>query len=120
MSNVNLFDSRLGIQDVLQHTSSDTLPEAKQIASNIVRDISLEDVYTNLNFMNAVNELICPDVGDGRILQPGEFSYILESCIHELKNSDDPKVQALVSDVLIPLLENEELLDAYMGLMVGG
>ena len=34
--------------------------------------------------------------------------------------SDDPAVRALADGELAPLLQNKELLNAYMGLMIGG
>jgi type III secretion protein X len=37
-----------------------------------------------------------------------------------LKDSDDPAVRALADGELVPLLQNKELLNAYMGLMIGG
>ena len=44
----------------------------------------------------------------------------LAGCLEALKDSDDPAVRALADGELAPLLQNKELLNAYMGLMIGG
>ena len=46
--------------------------------------------------------------------------YDWAGCLEALKDSDDPAVRALADGELAPLLQNKELLNAYMGLMIGG
>lgn len=59
--------------------------------------------------------------GDGDILRPEVFSGNLAGCLEALKDSDDPAVPGPLADgELAPLLQNKELLNAYMGLMIGG
>ena len=67
-----------------------------------------------------VEQALCPDAGDGDILRPEVFSGNLAGCLEALKDSDDPAVRALADGELVPLLQNKELLNAYMGLMIGG
>ena len=119
MNNVNLFNFSFGIQDILESSAGSLLPEAKQIASSIVQDAGLEDVYSATNLQNMINVCISPDVGDGVLLQADKFSQILDSVAHTLSNSNDPLVQDFVQNDLIPQLNNEDLLKTYVGLMVG-
>ena len=121
MSNIRtLFDPNLGIQTVLDSQVHEALPEAQQLASAILREASITDVYTATNMKAFVEALICPPAGDGEILQADNFSRALENCANELKDSSHPHVQTFLKEVLLPLLENEELLKAYCGLMIEG
>ncbi len=120
MSNINLFDSRVGIQNILNESQLDNLPQAKQIAATVVGAAGLGDVYTPKDLRKLVENVVCPNVGDGEILKPYNFSRVLTACANELKNSSDPQVQTFLKDVLYPLIENEELLHTYSGLMIGG
>ena len=72
------------------------------------------------NAHHLVEQALCPDAGDGDILRPEVFSGNLAGCLEALKDSDDPAVRALADGELAPLLQNKELLNAYMGLMIGG
>lgn len=58
--------------------------------------------------------------GDGDILRPEVFSGNLAGCLEALKDSDDPAVRRWPTAELAPLLQNKELLNAYMGMMIGG
>ena len=62
-----------------------------------------------------MEQALCPDAGDGDILRPEVFSGNLAGCLEALKDSDDPAVRALADGE-----QNKELLNAYMGLMIGG
>ena len=117
---INLFDASLGIQNVLNMHSNENLPEARQIASSVIREAGIEDIYNATNMTTLMENLLCPSVGDGEILRADNFSRTLEACADSLKNSNDPQVQTFLQEVLFPLLENEELLHTYCGLMIGG
>lgn len=80
----------------------------------------LEELYSPCNAHHLVEQALCPDAGDGDILRPEVFSGNLAGCLEALKDSDDPAVRALADGELAPLLQNKELLNAYMGLMIGG
>ncbi len=120
MSNFNIFDSKVGIQSILNQSHLDNLPQAKQIAASVVQEAGIEDVYSPKNFRKMVESLICPSVGDGEILKPYNFSRALNACADDMKNTSDPDIQDFLMKDLFPLLENEELLRTYSGLMIGG
>lgn len=121
MSSINsILNSNAGIQDILDMQGNDALPEARQIAASVLRDASFEDVYTAKNYTALVENLLCPEVGDGEILRPDIFAYTLETCAETLKSSTDKDVQAFLQNDLYPLMENKDLLRVYTGLMIGG
>ena len=92
----------------------------RPLASNVLREAGLEELYSPCNAHHLVEQALCPDAGDGDILRPEVFSGNLAGCLEALKDSDDPAVRALADGELAPLLQNKELLNAYMGLMIGG
>ena len=110
MPSINLLDPSLGIQTIMESPAATRggIPEARPLASNVLREAGL------------VEQALCPDAGDGDILRPEVFSGNLAGCLEALKDSDDPAVRALADGELAPLLQNKELLNAYMGLMIGG
>ena len=95
-------------------------PRGEPLASNVLREAGLEELYSPCNAHHLVEQALCPDAGDGDILRPEVFSGNLAGCLEALKDSDDPAVRALADGELAPLLQNKELLNAYMGLMIGG
>ena len=117
---VNLLDSSLGIQHVMDMPDSPNLPRARELASNALSEPGLEELYAPGNAWQIVEQSLCPDVGDGSMLNPETFSGTLESCLHDLEGSQDPAVQAMLSEELVPLMQNGQLLQAYLGLMIGG
>lgn len=122
MPTINLLDPSLGIQTIMESPALTRggIPEARQLASNVLREAGLEELYSPSNAHHLVEQALCPDAGDGDILRPDVFSSNLAGCLESLKDSDDPAVRALADSELAPLLQNKELLNAYMGLMIGG
>ena len=116
MPSINLLDPSLGIQTIMESPAATRggIPEARPLASNVLREAGLEELYSPSNAHHLV------DAGDGDILRPEVFSGNLAGCLEALKDSDDPAVRALADGELAPLLQNKELLNAYMGLMIGG
>ena len=108
MPSINLLDPSLGIQTIMESPAATRggIPEARPLASNVLREAGLEELYSPCNAHHLVEQALCPDAGDGDILRP--------------EDSDDPAVRALADGELAPLLQNKELLNAYMGLMIGG
>ena len=86
MPSINLLDPSLGIQTIMESPAATRggIPEARPLASNVLREAGLEELYSPCNAHHLVEQALCPD---------GE---------------------------LVPLLQNKELLNAYMGLMIGG
>ncbi|HJD96695.1 type III secretion protein [Mailhella massiliensis] len=119
-SSINLLDPSLGIQHVMDMPEPANLPRARELASNALNEPGLEELYAPGNAWQLVEQALCPDVGDGSMLNPEIFSGTLESCLRDLEGSSDPAVQAMLSEELTPLLQNGQLLQAYLGLMIGG
>ena len=119
-SSVNLLDTSLGIQNVMDMPDPGNLPRARELASNALSEPGLEELYAPNNAWQLVERALCPDVGDGSMLSPEVFSETLESCVTDLEGCDDPAVQDMLTRELKPLLQNGQLLQAYLGLMIGG
>ena len=118
-SPINLLDQSLGIQNVMDMPAADALPRARDIAANALKEAGLDELYAPSNARHLVENLLCPDVGDGSILSPEAFAGNMRTSMEELASSDDPAVRALVDD-LRGLLQNGQLYEAYRGLMIGG
>ena len=117
---INLLDSSLGIQHIMDMPEPSNLPRARELASNALNEPGLEELYAPGNAWQLVEQALCPDVGDGSMLNPEVFSGSLESCLHDLEGSTEPAVKEMLSQELKPLLQNGQLLQAYLGLMIGG
>ena len=117
---LNLLDPNLGIQNVMDSGSGARMPDARPLASTVLREAGLDELYQQGAAEKQLVAALCPPVGDGSILQPEIFQAELRGGLEALKDSRDPAVRAFVRDELAPLLENTELLKAYTGLMVGG
>lgn len=96
------------------------LPEARDLASSALQQSTLQSLYGIKNAQTTVEAYLCPDVGDGTLVSPEVFGHELETLLEKLRGSDNPKVRAMLEDVIVPLLENGQLLSAYRGLMIGG
>ena len=71
---VNLLDSSLGIQNVMDMPDLDNLPRARELASNALSEPGLEELYAPNNVWQLMERALCPDVGDGSMLNPEAFS----------------------------------------------
>ena len=119
-STINLLDASFGIQNVLDMPETGRLPQAREMASTALSEAGLSELYAPSNARQLIEDALCPEVGDGSLLSPEAFAGNLRGCLASLKDSDDPAVLALIRDELKPLLQNGELLQAYLGLMIGG
>ena len=118
---VGLFDTSEGIQQVLADKAADRrMPLARQLASTVMAEAGLEELYLPGNVESMVEEALCPDVGDGMLLQPEVFAANLQAVHFCLQDSRQPDVRAFVRKDLTPMLEDAALLRAYVGLMVSG
>ena len=110
----------IGIQSVLAPSTKSVLPQAQELAANVLNIGGLEQLYHGENIAHTTMNFLCPQVGDGHIVQPEFFSSTLKECADDFAAATEPAVQALVEQELQPLLENKALLQAYVGLMVQG
>ncbi len=116
----HLLDPSIGIQHVMDVPDTGKLPSAKEIASNVLREAGLEELYRPTNARTETEALLVPDVGDGHMLAPDVFSNVLTQIVQKCSSSTDPDIRTMVDQELIPLLQNSELLQIYQGLMIGG
>ena len=116
----NLFNPSVGIQSLMSMPDVEGLPEARDLASSALQQSSLQSLYGTKNAQTTVESYLRPDVGDGTLVSPEVFGHDLEALLEKLRGSDNPKVRAMLEDVIVPLLENGQLLSAYRGLMIGG
>ena len=119
--NIGIFDTSVGIQNVLlNELENATMPKARPLAANVMSDIGLEDLYMPGNAARMIETALCPEVGDGKVLRPDIFSALLRGGFEALSESKNPDVRAFLRKDLAPMLEDSNLLQAYTGLMVGG
>lgn len=119
-SKINILDPSLGIQSVIAMPSRGKLPKARDLGTNALHEAGLEELYAPGNARQLIEQLLCPDVGDGSVLSPEAFGSSLEESLSVLSQSGEPAVQEFVQKELLPLLQNGQLLQAYRGLMIGG
>ena len=117
---LRILDGNLGIQGVLDAQGTPSMPEARPMPSTALREAGLDELFGSQTTDRFLEQALCPSVGDGTILQPAEFSTALKDTFSALKENRQPEVRSFVSGELAPLLENEALLQAYSGLLVGG
>lgn len=120
LSPINLLDPNLGIQTVMEPGGSDHMPGARPLAANVLSEPGLEDLYSASTAEKLLERALCPPVGDGDLLRPDVFAANLAGGLEALEGSRDPAVRAFVRGELRPMLEDAELLKAYVGLMVAG
>ena len=118
---IGIFDTSIGIQSVLTNEPDNAnIPSARPLAATIMAEAGLEELYLPNNAGRMVEAALCPEVGDGRILRPDVFTANLQSSLLALQDSRNADVRAFVRKDLAPMLEDNALLQAYVGLMVGG
>ena len=122
VKSIDVFDPSLGIQTVMDSPEivGQHMPQARPLASNMLFQAGLEELYRPSNTRSLVEEALCPDVGDGEILRPDVFSANLGRCLEECETSGNSALTELAEKELRPLLENKMLLRAYVNLMMGG
>ena len=116
----NFLDPSVGISRILDMPEAKGLPRAREMATNVLREAGLEELYQARNARSAAEDLLVPEVGDGRMLSPEVFSNELVEIVRKCSGSTDPDIRAMVDRELVPLLQNGELLQVYQGLMIGG
>ncbi len=117
---IDLLEPSLGIEDVMPMTDAASLPHAGELAPNAVSAAGLEELFALRNARRAVEDALRPHVGDGSLLTPGRFQDALDSVVRDFASSADPAVREMLDLELVPLMQNRALLQAYIGLMIGG
>ncbi|MDY6009936.1 MAG: hypothetical protein SPJ12_02150 [Duodenibacillus sp.] len=116
----SILNPSIGIQELLSMPEEGRLPQARELASSMLQHTGLEALYGAVNSRTAAESLLCPNVGDGTLVNPAVFQSQLEAILEKLRKSDNPKIRALLEKEIVPLLQNGMLLSAYRGLMLGG
>ena len=119
---IDVFNPSLGIQTVMDmpEVAGQHMPQARPLASNMLFQAGLEELYRPSNARSLVETALCPEVGDGELLRPDIFSANLGECLEKCEVSGNPALAELAKKELRPLLENKMLLRAYVNLMMGG
>ena len=117
---INLLDSSLGIQNIMDAGGGLSLPKAENLAASVLYEAGLEDLYAPQNYAQIIEEKLSPSTGDGQLLRPAVFTRTLGQCIGKMQESENAFVRQTVQEELLPLQENKALLQAYCGLMIGG
>lgn len=117
---IDLLDSSLGIETFLQSSQQVELPKPQSLVFSAFKEDGLQELYLPKNYGQQVEEALCPQTGDGEMLQPEVFSQSLLHCLEKIKTNENMESLRLVQEDLEILLENKELLRAYCGLMIGG
>ena len=119
---IDVFNPSLGIQTVMDmpEVAGQHMPQARPLASNMLFQAGLEELYRPSNARSLVETALCPEVGDGEMLRPDVFSANLGGCLEKCEASGNPALVELAEKELRPLLENKMLLRAYVNLMMGG
>ncbi|MBP3731137.1 MAG: type III secretion protein [Mailhella sp.] len=117
---IDLLSPSFGIQEIMDMPDLGQLPGARELASSALNEAGLEELFSQGNTRQKVELALCPDVGDGSILNPQRFQGVLDSIVADAGKNDDPALVFAVEKELIPLQQNKALLQAYLGLMIGG
>lgn len=84
---LNLLDPNLGIQNVMDSGSGARMPDARPLASTVLREAGLDELYQQGAAEKQLDAALCPPVGDGSILQPEIFQAELRGGLEALKDS---------------------------------
>ncbi|MDR3175520.1 MAG: type III secretion protein [Desulfovibrio sp.] len=118
---IGIFDTSIGIQSVLSNEAgNENMPPARPLATTVMAEAGLGELYLPNNADRMIEAALCPEVGDGTILQPDVFTANLQGSLAALQDSRNADVRAFARKDLAPMLEDTALLQAYVGLMVGG
>lgn len=123
-----LLNPSIGIADMMPMPSDERLPQLRELATSVLQETGLESLYGAVNARTVVQGLLCPNVGDGTLVNPDVFSAQMKGIRERLrereknkgKGKDDPRVTDLLENEIEPLMQNEALFTAYSNLMVGG
>lgn len=119
-SSIQLLDSHLGIQDIFHAEERPSIQESNTLAQTTLRENGIDALYQPRTTDSYIESVLTPSVGDGSLVSPAFFSAALAGSFETLKDCEISAVKSFVQGELELLLENEELLKAYTGLLIGG
>ena len=123
---IDVLNSKVGIADVLPAASNEHLPTVDDFNS-VGQSQSLSEVtaYKSALESNGFNIQLAstmrPVINSEDIVRPTRFNNLLNSAQEKLSQvENDANLRRFVREDLAPLAQNRELLNAYLGMMVGG
>ncbi len=119
-SKINLLDTKLGIQDILSPQNAESMPLARPLPQTSLREAGIEELFNTVTTDKIVERSLTPPTGDGTILTPSVFSDAIVNTLELLKDNKNPDVRSFVHGELMPLMDNKDLMNAYIGLLIGG
>ena len=115
---VNLLNANFGVADILPPLEDGHLPEAADLSTAKLNVSNLEQLFADNNVNSLILKALDFEVKDKELLNGAKFNAALRDIQEELSLSRDPAVREFVRNDLAPLLENQDLLNAYLGMMV--
>ena len=113
-SSVNILNSNIGLGSVMNLPESEHLPQVEQIVVQNETEVKLDELYKG----NSFSAIALQGLDD--ILQPANLNRSLNSIFERMQGIKDADVRRFLREDLSPLMENRELLKAYLGMMVEG
>ncbi len=120
MPKINLLDTNLGIQDILTPQNAESMPLARPLPQTSLREAGIDELFNTVTTDKIIERNLTPPTGDGTILTPAIFSDALTNTLELLKDSKNPDIKSFVHGELMPLMDNKDLMHAYIGLLIGG
>ena len=123
---VDVLNPNLGISTVLPQAAMEHLPSVDNFNTvghaNSVADTENFKASISANALDAqLSAAFTPVLSSDELLQPAKLNSSIHAAFEKLSQiRDDADVRRFVRDDLTPLMENRELLEAYMNLMVEG
>ena len=117
---INLLDTQLGIQDILTPQNAGSMPTARPLPQTALREAGVDELFNTVTTDKLIERNLTPRTGDGTILIPSIFSDAIANSLELLKENKNPDVRSFVHGELMPLMDNKDLMQAYIGLLVGG
>ena len=117
MSQINLLNNHIGVSSVLPSANDAHLPELKELSTAKTGTVKLDDLYRGESFNEGIDTSLIPKVGHEELLQPKNFNSAIKRAYEKMSTVKDSDVRHFVREDMQPLMDNRELLNAYLGMM---
>lgn len=117
MSQINLLNNHIGVSSVLPSANDAHLPELKELSTAKTGTVKLDDLYRGESFNKGIDTSLIPKVGHEELLQPKNFNSAIKRAYEKMSTVKDSDVRHFVREDMQPLMDNCELLNAYLGMM---
>ncbi len=113
-----LFSVGLGLDTPLPPTSTEKLPEAKNLVNTVSDDIKVDELYSKNSFQEKISQPFDFIPKNKTLLQPYQLQNNLEKLGGKLQNINDSTVSEFLNKDVVPLLNNNDLLRTYCSLLL--